>query len=161
MSYQFMMYLPGRIRSFIDIPQPVVPKIRLPGVSKSVQAKIVGICHLPAIPNLIKVRRTSFQSSSWAHPQLHTPGMSGKDRIKALLKLISKSADDALLEYEKTGHDVPSLDSTEPHPLDSMTDNIIMKKAIRLLEGACDQLCTTLAPPAHTILNVSCPALLP
>jgi hypothetical protein len=50
------------------------------------------------------------------------------------------------------GHDAPSLDA--PHPLDYSQNALALKRAIRVLEGACEQLCTTLAQPGHTICNV-------
>ncbi|KAF8645727.1 hypothetical protein AX16_007595 [Volvariella volvacea WC 439] len=81
--------------------------------------------------------------------------MSGRERIKSLLELIGKAAYQALEEYEKAGDDLPLLDSTTAHPLDGITDNVALRKSIRLLEGACDQLVTSLAPPYHTIINRS------
>jgi hypothetical protein len=70
--------------------------------------------------------------------------------------LINSAAQEAIAEYERAGGDVPSIDSTEPHPLDNdnAIDNITLKSAIRTLEGACAQLCTTLAPPSHTAINL-------
>lgn len=78
-----------------------------------------------------------------------------KAKLQALLKLINSAAQDAIVEYEKAGGDVPSIDSTELHPLDDAIDQVALKSAVRTLEGACAQLCTTLAPPAHTAINVS------
>ncbi len=82
---------------------------------------------------------------------------SGRDSVQALLKIIQNAATEALQEYEKAGAEVPSLDSTSPHPLDSSLENLTLKKAVRTLEGACEQLCSTLAPPAHTLFNVRSP----
>ncbi|KAK7037593.1 hypothetical protein VNI00_011085 [Paramarasmius palmivorus] len=81
--------------------------------------------------------------------------MSGRETVQALLRLINDSAEAAVAEYEAYGHDVPGLDSTKVHPLDSAEDAVKLRKAIRVLEGACEQLCATLAPPAHTIINRS------
>ncbi|KAJ7719245.1 S-adenosyl-L-methionine-dependent methyltransferase [Mycena maculata] len=77
--------------------------------------------------------------------------MSAKAQIEALLALINNAAHQAIAEYDKAGKEVPTLDSVEPHPLDISDDTSGLKKAIRLLEGACEQLCVTLAPPSHTI----------
>jgi hypothetical protein len=96
-------------------------------------------------------------------PHAHSTMMStNKAKLEALLKLINSAAQEAIAEYERAGGDVPSIDSTEPHPLDNdnAIDNITLKSAIRTLEGACAQLCTTLAPPSHTAINVSCPFLI-
>ena len=84
--------------------------------------------------------------------------LTNKTKLEALLKLINSAAQEAIVEYEKAGGDVPFIDSTEPHPLDNddAIDNIALKSAIRTLEGACTQLCTTLAPPSHTAINVGC-----
>ena len=77
-----------------------------------------------------------------------------KAKLEALLKLINSAAREAIAEYEKAGDDVPSIDSTGPHPLDNAIDQVALKSAVRTLEGACAQLCTTLAPPSHTAINV-------
>ncbi|KAN0078240.1 O-methyltransferase domain containing protein [Tylopilus felleus] len=77
-----------------------------------------------------------------------------KAKLEALLTLINSTAQQAIAEYEKAGDDVPFIDSTELHPLDDATDSIALKNAIRTLEGACAQLCVTLAPPSHTMVNL-------
>lgn len=85
------------------------------------------------------------------------PATSGKAKIDALLELISSATQAAVAEYEKTGSGVPTPDARSSHPLDSVPDALALKKAIRILEGACEQLCTTLAQPMHTIINVCRP----
>ncbi|KAL0562889.1 hypothetical protein V5O48_019189, partial [Marasmius crinis-equi] len=77
--------------------------------------------------------------------------------IDALLGLIQSATRAAVTEYRKTGHGVPSPDDPFHHPLDSALDALALKKAIRVLEGACERLCTTLAQPMHTIANRSMP----
>ncbi|KAJ6549715.1 O-methyltransferase-domain-containing protein [Mycena capillaripes] len=98
--------------------------------------------------------------------------MSGKTEVRALLAIITNAVEAAMAEYDKTGHEIPSLRSTDGHPLDDAGDTVSLKKAIRLIEasialydqissgrcsdadqGACDQLCATLAPPHHTMIN--------
>jgi len=79
---------------------------------------------------------------------------SNKAKIEALLKLVNSAAQQAIAEYENAGGDVPSIDSTELHPLDDAIDQVALKTAVRTLEGACAQLCTTLAPPSHTAINL-------
>ncbi|KAJ7161877.1 S-adenosyl-L-methionine-dependent methyltransferase [Mycena crocata] len=79
--------------------------------------------------------------------------MTGKAQVEALLALINNAAYQAVSEYDKTGTDVPILGSVDPHPLDGSIDTSALKKAIRVLEAACEQLCVTLAPPDHTIIN--------
>jgi hypothetical protein len=73
--------------------------------------------------------------------------------VESLLQLIASSAQDALSEYKKAGKGIPSLDTA--HPLDSSRPEPALKKIIRTLEGACEQLCSTLAHPGHTMGNVS------
>ncbi|KAG5723110.1 Sterigmatocystin 8-O-methyltransferase [Termitomyces sp. T112] len=80
--------------------------------------------------------------------------MAGKAHIESLLKLINSSARDALAQYEKHNVEVPLLSSTASHPLDTTDETLELRKAIRVLEGACGQLCTALAPPSHTIVNM-------
>ncbi|KAJ8588309.1 S-adenosyl-L-methionine-dependent methyltransferase [Rhizopogon salebrosus TDB-379] len=74
-------------------------------------------------------------------------------KIEALLDIINSSTRQAIAEYKKTGHGVPSADSPTFHPLDLATDTLALKKAIRLLEGSYHQLSSILAPPQHTVYN--------
>jgi hypothetical protein len=76
-------------------------------------------------------------------------------KVEVLLDIINSSTRDAMEEYKKNGHGVPGADSTTFHPLDLATDTLVLRKAIRLLEGACHQLSAVLAPPQHTVFNVS------
>lgn len=80
--------------------------------------------------------------------------MSTRAQVESLLSIITEAAYNALEQYETTGVPAPILDSTKEHPLDQVDDSIALKKMISQLEGACEQLCTTLAPPSHTIMNV-------
>jgi hypothetical protein len=73
-------------------------------------------------------------------------------KLDALLLLLNSAAQKTIAEYEQMG-EVPSTESV--HPLDSQPPTLALKRALRVLEGACEALCTTLAPPAHTLLNVS------
>ncbi|KII93697.1 hypothetical protein PLICRDRAFT_401684 [Plicaturopsis crispa FD-325 SS-3] len=73
--------------------------------------------------------------------------------IDALLALITSSAQQAVAEFKQCGHGVPSIDHA--HPNDTIVDSLSMRKAIQTLEGACEQLCSTLAQPAHTLINRS------
>lgn len=79
---------------------------------------------------------------------------SGADSVHSLLTLITESATSALAQYEQHGMSVPSLDTIAPHPLDLEEDMLQLRKIIRTLEAACDQLCATLAPPVTSIVNV-------
>jgi len=79
---------------------------------------------------------------------------SGKAELEGLLSLITSATRDAMAIYENSSHGLPSVHSTTAHPLDTEASTFAMKNAIRTLEGACEQLCTTLAPPSHTLLNV-------
>ncbi|KAG2087138.1 S-adenosyl-L-methionine-dependent methyltransferase [Suillus discolor] len=74
-------------------------------------------------------------------------------KVEALLDIINSSARKAMAEYKSTKHGVPSVDADTLHPLDLATDTLALRKAIRLLEGACEQLNTILAPPQHTVYN--------
>ncbi|KAJ3737777.1 hypothetical protein DFJ43DRAFT_1164016 [Lentinula guzmanii] len=79
--------------------------------------------------------------------------MTGPSEVQHLLKIISQAATDALNEYARHGEEVPSIYETKSHPLDIAETAFTLKKAIRTLEGACNQLCSTLAPPLHTVIN--------
>lgn len=80
--------------------------------------------------------------------------MSNRAKLESLLSIINNAAQEAIAMYEKEGGDVPSLESTDSHPLDDALDTVALKSTIRTLEGACHQLCTTLAPPSHTAINM-------
>ncbi|KAF9254588.1 S-adenosyl-L-methionine-dependent methyltransferase [Marasmius fiardii PR-910] len=86
-----------------------------------------------------------------------TSKASSRTQIETLLQLINSSAQEAMFEYEKTGYGIPSPDSAEPHPLDNQPGALALRKAIRTLESACERLCTTLAQPMHTLVNVTMP----
>ncbi|KAF5343361.1 hypothetical protein D9757_015077 [Collybiopsis confluens] len=81
--------------------------------------------------------------------------MSGPTEVKTLLEIINSAALDALAEYDNRGERLPGINEimlagTSPHEADL---SIKLKKMLRTLEGACGQLCATLAPPLHTIVN--------
>jgi hypothetical protein len=65
--------------------------------------------------------------------QMKTP----RAKLDALLALLNSAVQDAIAEYERTG-DVPLKESG--HPRDSQHPTIALKNALRVLEGACDQL---------------------
>lgn len=100
---------------------------------------------------LITYHRAGFSTDNCAQG---IQDMSVRVQVEALLSIIKEATYNALEQYETTGVLTPVLDSTEGHPLDQVDDNIALKKIISKLEGACEQLCTTLAPPSHTIMNV-------
>ncbi|THH16200.1 hypothetical protein EW146_g4400 [Bondarzewia mesenterica] len=74
-----------------------------------------------------------------------------KDDLYSLLSLINKATEDAIHQYEIAGCDIPSLDAQAHLP----QNDIPLRRALRLLEGACFQLCTTLSPPELIIFNRS------
>ncbi|KAG6376601.1 S-adenosyl-L-methionine-dependent methyltransferase [Boletus reticuloceps] len=79
--------------------------------------------------------------------------MSGEAQLEALLEIINTSARQAIAEYKKDENEVPTIHSKTYHPIDFANDTVALKKAVRLLEGACQQLCASLAPPQHTVQN--------
>ncbi|KAF9236989.1 O-methyltransferase-domain-containing protein [Melanogaster broomeanus] len=81
--------------------------------------------------------------------------MSAEAQLEALLEIINSSARQAIAEYKKGGNDVPTIHSKTFHPVDFATDTVALKKSVRLLEGACQQLCASLAPPQHTVINIA------
>ncbi|KAF9254151.1 S-adenosyl-L-methionine-dependent methyltransferase [Marasmius fiardii PR-910] len=80
-----------------------------------------------------------------------------RTQVETLLQLIHSSTEEAMSEYEKTGHGIPTPDSATSHPLDDKLGALALRKAIRTLEAACERLCTTLAQPMHTLVNRSMP----
>jgi hypothetical protein len=75
-------------------------------------------------------------------------------QLDSLVSLISSSVEIVKAEYAKKGQIIPSLDSAEPYPPDSEQPTLELKRAVQTLEGACAQLTNTVAPPAHTMINV-------
>jgi hypothetical protein len=69
---------------------------------------------------------SSLSLGGLRNPYLHSiPSLStGADHLELLLNAITKSAKDALVEYQKLGEDVPLLDFNHPHPLDRAEDTI-------------------------------------
>ncbi|KAI6157168.1 S-adenosyl-L-methionine-dependent methyltransferase [Pisolithus tinctorius] len=63
--------------------------------------------------------------------------MSGEAELEALLEIVNSSARLAITEYKKHGNNIPTIHSTEFHPLDLATNT----------------LCASLAPPQHTVVN--------
>ncbi|TFK96572.1 S-adenosyl-L-methionine-dependent methyltransferase [Pterulicium gracile] len=91
-----------------------------------------------------------------------SPPLTGRAEIQALLTLIRDSAEDALRQYETAQVPVPSLTVPTTHTATTANgpeylSTLPLKRAVRTLEGACEQLCATLAPPVHTILNRAMP----
>jgi len=85
-----------------------------------------------------------------------------RGQISALTKLISDTGKIVEAHYVKTSKPyVPSLDDTEPHPLDGQLIGEELRTAVQTIEGACAQLSATVARPSHTIINVRWRNLLP
>ncbi|KAF9460451.1 S-adenosyl-L-methionine-dependent methyltransferase [Collybia nuda] len=82
--------------------------------------------------------------------------------ISRLVSIIKAAADniESFYKSDPKKPSVPSLDDTEPHPLDDGVYPLEVKHSLQMLEGACAQLCTNLARPNHTMLNIFEPACL-
>ena len=77
-------------------------------------------------------------------------------QVSALVSLIvnaSKTLEQHFAQSAKPF--VPSLDDTEPHPLDNGTLDKELRTAIQVIEAACLQLSATAGRPSRTIMNVS------
>ncbi|KAJ3504647.1 hypothetical protein NLJ89_g7832 [Agrocybe chaxingu] len=74
-------------------------------------------------------------------------------QIAALGALISNATKVVEGHYARSAKPyVPSLEDTEEHPLDRSLDPEL-REAVQIIEGACAQLCATLARPSHTVVN--------
>ena len=79
-------------------------------------------------------------------------------QISALVKLISDASKVVEAHFAKSSKPyVPSLDDTEPHPIDKQLAGKELRTAVQTIEGACAQLSATVARPSHTIINVRWP----
>ena len=90
------------------------------------------------------------------HLQLEPIGMALRGgQIPALVKLISDASKVVEAHFVKSPKPyVPSLDDTEPHPIDKQLAGKELRTAIQTIEGACAQLSATVARPSHAIINV-------
>ena len=76
-------------------------------------------------------------------------------QILSLAKLISDASKVVEAHFAKSSKPyVPSLDDTEPHPIDKQLAGKELRTAVQTIEGACAQLSATVARPSHTITNV-------
>ncbi|KAI0044137.1 S-adenosyl-L-methionine-dependent methyltransferase [Auriscalpium vulgare] len=76
-----------------------------------------------------------------------------KDTLYGLLSLINSATADAIRQYEISGCPIPSLESSAEPLLPK--DPTSLMRAVRVLEGACRQLCSTLTPPETTVYTRS------
>ncbi len=77
------------------------------------------------------------------------------NHIHQLVALITSAAKTIEDEFAKSPEPIiPTLDDVKPHPLDGSPGDAI-RQAVAILDGACAQLCASVAPPSHTIVNVS------
>lgn len=79
-----------------------------------------------------------------------------KSEISSLVSLITEAAHNIESYYSANGENAPSLDDSKPHPLDNIPYPLDIRNAVQTIEGACLQLCATVARPGHTVLNVRC-----
>ena len=76
-------------------------------------------------------------------------------QISALAKLISDASKIVEAHFAKSSKPyVPSLNDTDPHPIDNQLAGKDLRTAVQTIEGACAQLSATVARPSHTIVNV-------
>ncbi|KAJ4479217.1 S-adenosyl-L-methionine-dependent methyltransferase [Lentinula aciculospora] len=76
--------------------------------------------------------------------------------ITALTGLINKAVQDVIAEYGAIGQAIPSLDTLEPGPFQVPEEMPArLTKAIQIIEAACAQLCYSIAPPGHVMINKS------
>ena len=76
--------------------------------------------------------------------------------LSSLVALIANATKLVESRFEASSQPyVPTLDDTEEHPLDKELSDPELRAAIQTIEGACAQLCATVARPSHTVVNVS------
>ncbi|KAF6754137.1 S-adenosyl-L-methionine-dependent methyltransferase [Ephemerocybe angulata] len=81
-----------------------------------------------------------------------------QSHLAALVALITNATQLVETRFKTSAQPyVPTLDDTEEHPLDKELSDPALRAAIQTIEGACAQLCATVARPSHTIVNVLAP----
>jgi len=113
------------------------------------------------------LRLVSSEASSTIRHQINPNATSAshpKNSLAALATIIADATKVVEAYYENAASEssltyqcstLPSLDSTEPHPLDGQLSTLELRTAIETIEGACAQLSATVARPNHTMVNVS------
>ncbi|KZW01620.1 S-adenosyl-L-methionine-dependent methyltransferase [Exidia glandulosa HHB12029] len=86
-----------------------------------------------------------------------TNGTVDQGHIKELAALINQSVQTVLSEYASENKTIPSLDVTDASQ--TLINRPILE-AVRILESACAQLCATVAPAEHIMVNMINPASL-
>ncbi|KAH6899452.1 O-methyltransferase-domain-containing protein [Coprinopsis sp. MPI-PUGE-AT-0042] len=81
--------------------------------------------------------------------------MAAKDgALSALVALIADATKIVESHYKATSKPyVPSLDDTEPHPLDSQIYPAELRQAVQTIEAACSQLSATVSKPSRAVVN--------
>ena len=75
--------------------------------------------------------------------------------LSTLVELIANATRLVESRFKASSHPyVPTLDDTREHPLDKTLSDQELRAAIQTIEGACAQLCATVARPSHTVVNV-------
>lgn len=80
-----------------------------------------------------------------------TNGTLDNGYVLELAALITQSAQAVMTEYAAASRTVPSLDNTDAS---KTVINPPILEAVRVLESACAQLCATVAPAEHIMVNV-------
>ncbi|KAH8101607.1 S-adenosyl-L-methionine-dependent methyltransferase [Cristinia sonorae] len=71
--------------------------------------------------------------------------------LDKLVALITSAVADLKDEHRRMQYPFPSLNDTQPHPLDSQHTPPKLNQAIQTIQGACAQLTTMVTPPSHTL----------
>lgn len=100
------------------------------------------------------INTQNVQTNEVSHLLMSSPA---KSEISSLVSLITEAAHNIESYYRANGENTPSLDDSRPHPLDNVPYPPDIRNAVQTIEGACLQLCATVAHPGHTILNVCRP----
>ncbi|KAF8815777.1 S-adenosyl-L-methionine-dependent methyltransferase [Phlegmacium glaucopus] len=75
-------------------------------------------------------------------------------QVSALISLIVNAGKALEQHFAKSAKPfIPSLDDTEPHPVDSEIFNKELRTTIQVIEAACLQLSSTAGRPSHTLVN--------
>ncbi|KAK7021288.1 hypothetical protein VNI00_017463 [Paramarasmius palmivorus] len=100
--------------------------------------------------------KTSSNSHKYAPLSLHQQTIMETNHLISLTSLITTSVQEVISAYGSAGQNVPTLNTVEPGPFDSLAVDDVpegLKHAVQVIEAACIQLMYTVSRPGNILLS--------